>query len=146
MSTLLNPYISFPTCCGGGDFTATKQRVALAADKTTTCFCFEDLPCLTLTVANRCCGSFMAMASLTLTSGTASTIQYLRFVDGCTNKAAVSSYLGDEANIAKMVNFALTGTLCGQTLKVQWRTTSGTLTAKGTCDGFSQIEILEVSE
>ncbi len=129
---------------GGGGVTITTQSKNITSNITTTSTSFEDATGMTLTLANRSGGKFVAIAELNISHGTTGNPVFIRFNDGGTTleapgwNAPVAAYTG-------VVTLVITGDLDGGTLKIEWKTNAGTATMYGIADNRSHIEVYEIS-
>ncbi len=138
MSTLLNPYISFPPagCCACPNVCV--QRSTLACDITTTCTSYTD-SCLVITIANRC-GGKVFLAHGNSNSSTAFQNNFFTITD---------DGVQDEAEIVNTLNSSIwylgaglfrVGDLDGSVHRVRWKTGSGTATMRA----GSSLDSIEV--
>ena len=123
--------------------TVTVQRVEKSGDFTTTSTTMVDITGMTVTMPNRSGGKFLLSASISVSDSTVLSSTTFQFVDNVTakNPVQVNAFVEDKLQTAAIF---LTGSLSGQAVKVQGKTSAGTMTVYGAIS-FSHMESLEIS-
>ena len=120
----------------------TNQRVELASNFTTTSTSYTDITGLSITLANRSNGKFMSMFMCTHYSSVAAARMEVTFDKGGTNEDGISSE--SQSSMAQSVGVPFTNDLDGDTLKMETKVQSGTLTIEGQTLHKGTMETLEV--
>jgi len=130
-----------------GSFTISNQRDVLSGNETTTSSTFVDLPNLTLTLANVTDGKFYAICNVCGHGSGNSQLLSIRFVDGSTNKNGAQFHAPSDFGTTRLHNMChnAVGNLDGDILKIQFKISTGTFTASGVAESFSQFHILEIA-
>ncbi len=129
---------------GGGGVTITTQKVALSANITTTSTTFVDATGLTLTLANRTGGKFIAFATCNVSQSNVGVSTKMRLNwDG-----ALSSEHWDTGKVAGTYDLStiiLYGDLDGTVVKIEWACSANTSTMHGSGGVISNLIIYEIS-
>lgn len=122
--------------------TFSKQSDVLTGDQNTTSTTFVNTN-LSLTLANRTGGIFIASGFFSIGQNNTGQQGYCRFVDGSTNIEGVG-LVAPDTSFHPCSGFT-NGDLDGDVLKVQFRTSAGTMELRQFGDAISQIRVQEIS-
>lgn len=129
----------------GGGAVLSNQRIEVTVDETTTSVTFVNST-LTLTLATRAAGNFMASCEIQCNISGFQGIANFRFVEGATNINGIAVQNSTSANHRDNAALFLAGDLDGDVITIQMRVNAGTLTLRGTAaDEISHLVIYETS-
>jgi hypothetical protein len=123
----------------------TNQSITLSGDFTTVSTTVVDVTGMSLTVANRSNGKYIFNALIDMYCTSAGADCEFRLMHNATAQPYARQNQGGTGGIESIVNLPLTGNLDGAVVKLQCKTSAGTLAVRGSANHFSWCEVLEVS-